>query len=318
MTSQPSPVTLTPEQCLRLHRALEREGRSYDPAERMLRLPFSSPGYHTTLKGGWVHPIRESFMYAVALLDAGGEPERTRALHILDRLLPLQDIDPASRTYGIWSWFMEEPLEKMAPPDWNWADFCGAQLLEIALTHGPLLPPPFPERIRTAIRHAARSVERRDVTLSYTNIAIMGSFVTLAAAETYEVPDLHAYAMDRLRRFHTYSRNHGFSEYNSSTYTVIALDELGRLLRYARTPEARALAGDLYRIAWEEIANHFHAPTRPSTNTAFPIPALPTWNRTFSRWKHPEPFAKPSFPAPTAYPTPSAPPTSPRPSPWGA
>jgi len=263
MTASPSAFTLTEVQRQRLRRALDREGHSYNPAERLLRVPFSSPGYHTTLKGGWVHPTRESFIYAVALLDSGERDERDRALGILDRLLALQDTDPASTTYGIWSWFMDESLEQMAPPDWNWADFCGAQLLEIALTHGPFLPLDLQARIRESILHAARSIERRDVGPHYTNIAIMGSFVTLMAAENYEVPDLRTYAMAKLRLFHAFTREQGgFAEYNSPTYTVVALDELGRLLRFARDPEARVMIEELYRTAWKEIANHFHAPTR--------------------------------------------------------
>jgi len=248
---------------VRLRRALDRENKSYNPEERLLRLPFSTPGYHTTLKGGMVHPTRESFVYAVALLDGGDADERERALAILDRLLSLQDTDPARPTYGIWSWFMDEPLEQMAPPDWNWADFCGAQLLEIALTHGPFLPLALQVRIKEAILHAARSIQKRDVGPHYTNIAIMGSFVSLVAAETYDVPDLRNYAMAKFRRFHAYTREQGgFAEYNSPTYTVVAVDELGRLLRYARDPEARAMAGEIYHMAWKEIASHFHAPTR--------------------------------------------------------
>ena len=113
-------------------KALSKQDARYDPAEKMIRRPFSSPGYHTTLKGGYVHPPRDSLNYAVALLDSG-EPDRLkRAQDILRKVISLQDQDPKSRTYGIWSWFMEEPLEKMSPPDWNWADFCGTQLLQVA------------------------------------------------------------------------------------------------------------------------------------------------------------------------------------------
>jgi len=37
-------------------KALSEQDVRYDPAEKMVRRPFSSPGYHTTLKGGYVHP----------------------------------------------------------------------------------------------------------------------------------------------------------------------------------------------------------------------------------------------------------------------
>src|ERR1700677_5127258 len=110
------PLVLSSAQRSRLKRALNRERLTYDPTERMVRLPFSSPGYHTTLKGGWVHPTRESLIYAVSLMDSEDSVEQEMALGIFDRVLELQDTDPANNTYGIWPWFMEEPLAQMAPP----------------------------------------------------------------------------------------------------------------------------------------------------------------------------------------------------------
>ena len=136
--------------------AVNEWGKQYHLAAQMIRRPFSSPGYHTTLTGGEVHPTRDSLDYAVALLDTG-EPEwQKRAEDILRKVIGLQDQDPASKTYGIWSWFLEEPLEKMSPPDWNWADFCGVRLLQVAMRHRSRLPVDLAENLDSAIRHAAR------------------------------------------------------------------------------------------------------------------------------------------------------------------
>lgn len=254
---------LAPEQQRAIARALEPRHRDYDPVERMIRRPFSSPGYHTTLQGGFVHPTRDSLNYAVALLDTGEVRWQARAADLLRRVLALQDTDPQSRTYGLWSWFLEEPLAQMAPPDWNWADFCGVALLQVALDHRERLPPDLAQAVDTAIRHAARSIQRRNVGPSYTNIALMGTYVTFVAGEHYGDADLLAYARARLRRFHDYTQDQGaFTEYNSPTYTLVALTELGRLRQDVRDPDARALIEPLYRLAWQEIAGHFHAPTR--------------------------------------------------------
>lgn len=256
-------ITLTPIQRERLLRALKSQDSSYDPAEHMLRRPFSSPGYHTTLHGGFVHPTRESLTYAVALLDSGDEEYRQRAEAILRRVVALQDTDPNSKTFGIWSWFMEEPLSKMSPPDWNWADFCGTQLLQVALDHRDRLPADLMAQIDATIKHAARSIEKRNVGPGYTNIAIMGTYVTLVAADLYHLTDLHEYAFARLQRFHEYTLREGaFTEYNSPTYTVVALTELGRMRQHVKDEKALAMVNDIYRMAWEEIAQHFHAPTR--------------------------------------------------------
>lgn len=255
--------SLTPAQRERLDRALENDHANYDPAARMLREPLKSPGYHTTLKTGTVHGTRSALTYAVALLDTGDEKHLQRACDILRTVIALQDTNPASSTYGIWSWFLEEPLAKMSPPDWNWADFCGVQLLQVALDHRPRLPPDLAKQVDEAIRHAARSIERRNVGPGYTNIALMGAYVTLVASELYGWDDLRKYATGRLRRFYDYTKDQGsFTEYNSPTYSMVALAELGRMRLHVRDAGARPLIEELYRLAWEDIAAHFHAPTR--------------------------------------------------------
>lgn len=256
-------LTLSGAQLARLNKALEPYHARYDPAAKMLREPFYSPGYHTTLKGVEVHPTRSSLDYAVALLDTGDETLRRRAEDILRRVIALQDQDPASKTYGIWPWFLEEPLAKMSPPDWNWADFCGVQLLQVARDHRERLVPDLAAQVDAAIRHAARSIQRRNVGPDYTNIAIMGTYVTLVAAELYGWDDLRSYALDRLRRFYDYTRQHGaFTEYNSPTYSITALSELGRMRLHVKDAKDRDLVEELYRMAWEDIALHFHPPTR--------------------------------------------------------
>ena len=253
----------TPAQLARLDRALAPSHAQYDPAEQMLRRPFSSPGYHTTLTGGFVHSTKDSLAYAVGLLDTGRDQDRDRALAVIRRVVALQDRDPASKTYGIWSWFLEEPLAQMSPPDFNWADFNGVSLLQIARDHRERLPADLARAVDDAILYACRAIKKRNVGPSYTNIAIMGTYVTLVAGELYDLPEFKTYGLDRLRRFYDYTLTNGaFEEYNSPTYTLIALYELSRLKAHVQTPEAQPLLDTLVRRAWEEIATHFHAPTR--------------------------------------------------------
>jgi len=244
-------------------RALAREDAKYDPAQQMLQAEFSSPGYHSTLAGGTVHRTRESLEYAVALLDSGAPERLERAEAILRRVIALQDQDPNSKTYGIWPWFLEEPLDKMAPPDWNWADFCGTQLLQVAIDHLDRLPADLQQKVKGSILHAARSIQRRDVDPSYTNIALMGTYVTLVAGERFDVRELRDYGRQRLRRFFDYTQEKGsFTEYNSPTYTVVAIEEISRMLRHVRDEESRELLGWLNNFAWRHVACRFHEPTR--------------------------------------------------------
>lgn len=253
----------SPQQKDAFLKALAEQDERYDPVERMIRRPFSSPGYHTTLKGGDVHPTRDSLSYAVALLDSGRADSLERAEQILRRVIALQDQDPGSRTYGIWSWFMEESLEKMSPPDWNWADFCGTQLLQVAIDHADRLPADLQKQVRESILHAGRAIKRRNVGPSYTNIAVMGAYVTLVAGELFGDAELAEYGKARLKRFYDYTFEQGsFSEYNSPTYSIVAIKELSRMLRHVKDPELQKLLVELNRFAWRHVARHFHPPSR--------------------------------------------------------
>ncbi len=259
----PFPIVLDATQKARLDEALQSRHAAYDAAEHMLKKPFTSPGYHTTLKSGMVHPTRDAAAYAAAILDTGNSEMKRRAEDVLCKIVSLQDTDPNSKTYGIWSWFYEEPLSQMAPPDWNWADFIGVQLLQVALSHRDEISPDLMAQIDEAIGHACRAIIKRDVQPSYTNIAIMGTYVTLVAGEHYDCAEFRDYGLARLKKFHAYTLHHGaFTEYNSPTYTIVALEEIGRLRSHVQTLEAKPLVEDIYRVAWEEIAQHFHAPTR--------------------------------------------------------
>ena len=151
----------------------------------------------------------------------------------------------------------------MSPPDWNWADFCGVQLLDVWIHNRHRLSEDLREKVKDSIQHAARSIQRRNVGPDYTNIAVMGTYVTLVTAERFRLEDLRNYAKDRLRRVHKHIMDQGsFTEYNSPTYTIVTLTELARMLLHFREDEDKRLARELHDLAWEHIARHFHPPTR--------------------------------------------------------
>lgn len=235
----------------------------YSADRHMVGVTWDGPGYHTRVpNGAWAHPTRESLDYALALLQSGAPEHADRAAAILGAVLALQDRDPTSRTYGIWPWLGEEPLSAMAPPDWNWADFCGARLAQILRHNTALLPDKLISSMREALGHAGWSIFRRNVGASYTNIAIMGAGVALAAGEILGEPRLVDYAQSRLRRFLEHTKHHGgLSEYNSPTYTLVLIHECERILHIASDARARVAVETIRRIAWQTIAEHFHPQT---------------------------------------------------------
>lgn len=257
------PLELTGRQREQLASTFSYWDQFYDDQEHLLCTPISGPSYHTNIREGMVHHTRESLAYAVSLLDSG-EPDRiAKALATIERVIGLQDIDLDSETYGIWSWYLEEPLEKMSPPDWNWADFCGAQLLEAILTHRAILPTSLAAKVDEALLHAARSIKRRNMGCHYTNIVIMGNYVAWMVGQIHGDDELLDFARDRMKRFHEYTFHHGaFTEFNSSTYTLVTLTEIARMRRFIQDETMLGWANDCYRLAWEEIAGHYHSPTK--------------------------------------------------------
>ncbi|GHV06315.1 hypothetical protein FACS189485_14640 [Spirochaetia bacterium] len=243
--------------------ALEKAHQRWDPEVKLPKDSFSSPGYHTTLTGGFVHSTCASLDYAVALLDSGIPEYIDRGKEVALKVASLQDTNEASKTYGIWSWYYEEPLEKMSPPDWNWADFCGKRILQILKDHKEHLSDKEFETLKTSVYHACKSIIRRNMGPHYTNIAIMGTYVTHLAGELLGFGEILAYAKERLVNFVEYSKkNNNFTEYNSPTYTLLAAEDLGMMYRDVKDPESKKLIYECLKICWRTILTHQHYPTR--------------------------------------------------------
>ncbi|MFC4138281.1 MULTISPECIES: hypothetical protein [unclassified Microbacterium] len=238
--------------------------------DRQWDLLLSEANYnpiHTRIVSGRAHRVRESLAYALVLFElasAGddlvdGERRSDRGARVLSTVLDLQDTDPRSETYGLWGYWAEEPAAQMSPADWNWADFIGEFLILILRRHGETLAPELRGRAETALVHAARSIIRRDVDLDYTNIAVKGAFVTLAAGEITSEDSIAEYGRERLSRLHTRLLAQGsFAEYNSPTYWHVVLQAFTGIRQYVDDVDMHPLAADLERVAWEHFLRHWH------------------------------------------------------------
>ncbi len=235
----------------------------YEPDLAMVGSVFHGPGYHSQVPDGtWAHSTNGSLYYALALLESGEPDHVARAAAIIEQVISLQDTDPVSHTYGIWSWLFEEPLSEMAPPDWNWADFCGTLIAQMLVEHKDVLPSDLVTAMGESLAHAAWSIFRRNVKLGYTNIAVMGAGVALTAGEVLGEERLFAYGRHRLRRIVEHHDAHGsFNEYNSPPYTMVVLHECERVLQLVKDARARADAETLRRAVWRLMAEHYHPAT---------------------------------------------------------
>lgn len=256
-------VNLTLEEKLIVGNALKDMHPKYDPAAKMLTYTLNGYNYHTDAASGVFHQVRSSFDYAVLLLDLGDKQYTQRAFDVLEKTISLQDQDTASNSCGVWPYYQEEPLAtKKSPIDFNWADFNAVSLLDVWMGHQDEIPDDLKPKIKNALILAANSIQKRNVGPSYTNIAIMGTYVTYIVSNLFNLPTMKSYAQNRLKTFYDYTLDKGgFSEYNSPTYTIVALDELYRMKSHIIEPVAKQQIDRLYSIGWEIIARHYHQPS---------------------------------------------------------
>ncbi len=259
---QYKPVHLTADEKKVLAESLEKLHDRYDPKEKMLTRTLNAWNYHTDAQSGVFHEVRTSFGYAVGLLDIEDEKYTQRAFDIIEKTITLQDTVVTSKTCGVWPYYQEEPLAtKKSPADWNWADFNAVSLLDIYMGHEDRLPTGLKSKIKRSLIFAANSIQKRDVQPGYTNIAIMGTYVTYLTSHLFDLPTMKEYAAIRLKKFYQYTLEKGFTEYNSPTYTIVALDELDRMKRHIIDPESKPKIDSLYAIGWNVIAKHYHKPS---------------------------------------------------------
>jgi hypothetical protein len=256
-------VLLSPEEKMIITESLKGMHEKYDPREKMLTSTINGYNYHTDATSGVFHQVRSSFSYAVLLLDLGDEQYTQRAFDVIEKTLTLQDQDPNSKSCGVWPYYMEEPLAtKKSPIDYNWADFNAVSLLDVWMGHENRIPAALKVKIKNGLLLAANSIQKRNVGPSYTNIAIMGTYVTYMVSHLFDLPGMKSYAQNRLKTFYDYTLDKGgFTEYNSPTYTIVALDELSRMKKHIIEPVAKIQIEKLYSIGWETIAKHYHQPT---------------------------------------------------------
>ena len=236
---------------------------NYDPAFHLL-WSMASPHYHSDLKERTrVHSVRTSLNYVVRLLDSRRPEYRERAFDVLRAVLALQDQNPASETYGIWPYYLEEPLaSKKSPADFNWADFNAVPIISIINNHNDILPPDLKEKVREALLLASLSIRKRDVQPDYTNISLMGLYVCYMTAGMYNDAGLMEYARNRLKSFYDCTLlNTGFLEYNSPTYFKVSLDDVLRLKSHVTNTEDYAMLDSVYNTGWGIIARHYHKQT---------------------------------------------------------
>lgn len=240
---------------------LQKEADQFDDQESMVTRFKEADrvhGYHTALTGT-VHDIKATSCFALCALLTDEKPLHEKAIRALYRVCELQDVRPESPTFGLWAYYMEQNVDQMTSPDYNWANFVGRDLIAVCLLCGDKLTDDLLAKLHTAIRNAAACTVKRNVAPDYTNISLIGSLTLISAGELMEDETLFQTGRQRLSELTEYTKvTTGLSEYNSAPYTVVALEETTRMLQFFRDPECLAMARYLNHCAWEMLVTHYN------------------------------------------------------------
>lgn len=252
-----------------LNYSLEICHQNYDDKLKMLKQPLAvnSSSVSKFIKSFPVHPTRESLEYALALLDTEQPKLRQRAIEIVNKVIELQNKNIDSDYCGTWPKYSEYRIPffkgKFFKPDKNWTEFLSMILLIILVDHANKLNADLIVKIDRAILLAMSAIHSREVEVQYTNIFIKGAYVALIAGRRYHNSDLYKFGSERIQHIYEYTqKNGGFGEYNSPNYAIVTLKTLCYLLLHLQDVELEKKIKHLYRVAWQEIAFHFHSSTR--------------------------------------------------------
>ncbi|MDR1479257.1 MAG: hypothetical protein LBJ00_09975 [Planctomycetaceae bacterium] len=243
---------------------IKRHDDEIDPSNGFPWGSHNSPkGYHSNFdKGTRVHPTRAAMDRAMLLLASPKREHHVEGNKVLERVLELQDCDPNSKTFGIWSWYAEESLSEMATVDYNWADFQGAVLVIILHDFAHRLEADVRARAERSLEYCCRAIIKRNVGAAYTNIAITGATVTAAAGEILGNEKFLEFGRLRILRSLNHFRDSGaFNEYNSPAYSPVVIEELERMLYVVSDIECRNAAKELLSGAWSMLAIRYHPMT---------------------------------------------------------
>ncbi len=237
--------------------------RYYDSAYSLLTIPIGQNVHTEYLSPGVRHCTRESLYYALVLLQIGGTENESRAVRIIERVVETQEhSDPENPLYGLWHYYAEESVLTWPLPDSNWAAFNGLSLLVIWHVAEKKLPETLKVKMREAIRRAAICVRRKNTDPHYTNIALKGTFVVMAAGELLEDDSLKQYGREKMAQIaSTFSHADSFAEYNSPTYAAVSLISLGAIQTFVRDEKVKKLAMVIQHSFWRHVGCHFHVPT---------------------------------------------------------
>lgn len=260
-----SPRELTPHAGAVFAEAMTWADQAWNPSVGLLRSTQSSQAE----LGGIRHGVRDTAMYATALLFRDGPGDRERAAQAIEGVLARQLQDPGAVYHGTFSRFAEEARPRAGAVIWedydpNWRQFIGCCWVIILRRDADKVGPVLCERLLASLQLAIDGeIGEKRLKPSYSNIALMHAFVALNTGHFSGRQDLIKLGEYYTREVRAeYFRTHSFSEFNSPTYYGVDLFALGLWRSLGPDAMMRQAGAEIEAGLWDDIADFYHAGLR--------------------------------------------------------
>jgi len=216
------------------------------------------PEANMIVNNSGLHSVRDTIYHAVGLVSRGGPENLALAEKMIDAVIQCQERRPDAANYGNFLWYKENG----AVEDLNGVSFTLGAMIPMMIRHGDRLDKELRQRIFSSIRLGLEATKRLDVALGYTNIALFDIENTCLGGQLLQDERIIARGKQKFIEWMTLTDQFGIPfEYNSPTYTGVAIGSLSSLANNSKDPEIRIRARTaLARIALS-VALHVHPST---------------------------------------------------------
>lgn len=212
-----------------------------------------------------VHVVPPSAWYALGLLVRDGPDDRARAEATLEALLERQIDEPGTPWHGTFDRFAEWPRPTeggVAFEDYdpNWRQFLGCAFALILDEAEDRLDPTLASRLEQSVLLAVAGEPEHRVKSTYTNIALMKSWLDVwAGVRSNDVERAAAGEWLAGKVVGRFAKTGTFDEYQSPTYYGVDLFALGLWRERSRSALMREAGLHLERALWRDVAELHHA-----------------------------------------------------------
>ena len=233
----------------KLEQSFERYEEMFDPE---IGLIWQSKGA--------LHTTYDSLLFALVLLERGGEADVARAVSIIRQVLSDQNTVERSHRFGNFRRIHEHPAIYLLA-----VCFCTSHLTEILLRQGDRLPIDVKQDILGSIAMALVETATLDIPWQYTN-ATLHAMTNLILGGELLGPEYSHFAELGYQKFSQWvekSNSNGTPyEYNSPTYCAVDIDVLARLATYCSSSQVAIMARIMEERIWIHLAMRYHPGTR--------------------------------------------------------